>query len=78
MAFSCDSKFLYSLGGQDDGSVVVWDIETKQSICGNPVAPQTAGAITVLQPSNCDPCAFITGKKLSMFCQAVVSLSSKF
>lgn len=66
LAFSCDSKFLYSLGGQDDGSVVVWDIETKQSICGNPVAPQTAGAITVLQPSNCDPCAFITAGEKSI------------
>lgn len=49
LAFSCDSKLLYSLGGQDDGSVVVWDLETRQSICGNPVAPQTAGAITVLK-----------------------------
>ena len=51
LCFSCDSKLLYSLGGQDDGSVVVWDLETKQSICGNPVAPQTAGAITVLKVS---------------------------
>ena len=61
LVFSCDSKLLYSLGGQDDGSVVVWDLETKQSICGNPVAPQTAGAIIVLEASNKDPCSFITG-----------------
>ena len=60
LAFSCDSKLLYSLGGQDDGSVVVWDLETKQSICGNPVAPQTAGAVFVLEASNRDPCSFIT------------------
>ena len=49
LCFSCDSTLLYSLGGQDDGSVVVWDLATRQSICGNPVAPQTAGAITVLK-----------------------------
>jgi len=66
LAFSCDSKLLYSLGGQDDGSVVVWDLETRQSICGNPVAPQTAGAITVLKASNCDPCSFITAGEKSI------------
>lgn len=66
LAFSCDSKLLYSLGGQDDGSVVVWDLETKQSICGNPVAPQTAGAIIVLEASNCDPCSFITAGEKSI------------
>jgi len=66
LAFSCDSKLLYSLGGQDDGSVVVWDLETRQSICGNPVAPQTAGAIIVLEASNCNPCSFITAGEKSI------------
>jgi len=66
LVFSCDSKLLYSLGGQDDGSVVVWDLETKQSICGNPVAPQTAGAIIVLEASNKDPCSFITAGEKSI------------
>jgi len=66
LAFSCDSKLLYSLGGQDDGSVVVWDIETRQSICGNPVAPQTAGAVIVLEASNRDPCSFITAGEKSI------------
>ena len=66
LAFSCDSKLLYSLGGQDDGSVVVWDLDTKQSICGNPVAPQTAGAVIVLEASNRDPCSFITAGEKSI------------
>merc|ERR1711892_255890 len=66
LCFSCDSTLLYSLGGQDDGSVVVWDLATRQSICGNPVAPQTAGAITVLKASNLDPCSFITAGEKSI------------
>lgn len=60
LAFSCDSKLLYSLGGQDDGSVVVWDMELKKSICASPCAPQTAGLIRVLATSHHDPFSFIT------------------
>jgi WD40 repeat protein len=60
LAFSCDSKLLYSLGGQDDGSVVVWDMEQKKSICASPCAPQTAGCIRVLAASHHDPFSFIT------------------
>ncbi|XP_014847752.1 PREDICTED: cilia- and flagella-associated protein 52-like isoform X1 [Poecilia mexicana] len=33
VAFSPNDKHLVSLGGQDDGSIVVWNVETKQAIC---------------------------------------------
>lgn len=33
LAFSPNEKYLVSLGGQDDGSVVVWDLKAKKSVC---------------------------------------------
>ncbi|XP_068448325.1 cilia- and flagella-associated protein 52 [Clinocottus analis] len=43
LAFSPNEKYLVSLGGQDDGSIVVWNIETKQAICGSLASPQSGG-----------------------------------
>uniref|UniRef100_A0A8D0AV03 Cilia- and flagella-associated protein 52 n=1 Tax=Sander lucioperca TaxID=283035 RepID=A0A8D0AV03_SANLU len=49
LAFSPNDKYLVSLGGQDDGSIVVWDIETKQAICGSPASAHSAGhCLTVI------------------------------
>ncbi|XP_074486601.1 cilia- and flagella-associated protein 52 [Sebastes fasciatus] len=43
LAFSPNDKYLVSLGGQDDGSIVLWNIETKQAICGNAASAHSAG-----------------------------------
>ncbi|CAM9441910.1 unnamed protein product [Chrysoparadoxa australica] len=40
--FSYDGEYLASLGGQDDNSVVVWDLEQGRSICGAPAAQDSA------------------------------------
>ena len=32
LAFSPNELFLVSLGGQDDGSIVVWNLETAQAV----------------------------------------------
>lgn len=32
LAFSPNEKYLVSLGGQDDGCVVVWNMETSQAV----------------------------------------------
>ncbi|XP_019113564.1 cilia- and flagella-associated protein 52 [Larimichthys crocea] len=52
LAFSPNDKYLVSLGGQDDGSIVVWNIETKQAICGSPASAHSAGHCLTVQYSN--------------------------
>ncbi|XP_072882054.1 cilia- and flagella-associated protein 52 isoform X1 [Hemitrygon akajei] len=60
LAFSPNDLYLVSVGGQDDGSVVIWNIETKTSICGHPATVPTAGnALAVKFASNMDD-VFIT------------------
>ncbi|XP_076871508.1 cilia- and flagella-associated protein 52 isoform X2 [Brachyhypopomus gauderio] len=52
LAFSPNDKYLVSLGGQDDGSIVVWNIEKKEAICGSPASPQSAGHCTAVGYAN--------------------------
>ncbi|KAJ8363474.1 hypothetical protein SKAU_G00123050 [Synaphobranchus kaupii] len=52
LAFSPNDKYLVSLGGQDDGSIVVWNIETREAICGSPASAQSAGHCHTIQFSN--------------------------
>uniref|UniRef100_A0A3Q1HE97 Cilia- and flagella-associated protein 52 n=1 Tax=Anabas testudineus TaxID=64144 RepID=A0A3Q1HE97_ANATE len=59
LAFSPNDKYLVSLGGQDDGSIVVWNIETKQAICGSPASPHSAGHCLTVQYSNTNENIFI-------------------
>lgn len=50
VAFSCCEQFLISLGGLDDGSVLVYDIDKKEVLCGASSVKSTAGCTTVLKP----------------------------
>lgn len=50
--FSCDGKFLVSLGGQDDNDLVVWNVETGQGICGSPSANDTCLCVKWLNKRN--------------------------
>uniref|UniRef100_A0A8C8GFZ8 Cilia- and flagella-associated protein 52 n=1 Tax=Oncorhynchus tshawytscha TaxID=74940 RepID=A0A8C8GFZ8_ONCTS len=43
LAFSPNDKYLVSLGEQDDGSIVVWNLESKEVICGSPASAHSAG-----------------------------------
>ncbi|XP_072259665.1 cilia- and flagella-associated protein 52 [Pyxicephalus adspersus] len=61
LAFSPNDKYLVSLGGQDDGSIVLWNVLTKEPICGSPASSLNAGhALTVTFSNNSDD-VFITG-----------------
>lgn len=51
LAFSANDLYLFSLGGQDDGSIVVWNVATKESICGSPAQHKSAGITYALAAS---------------------------
>mmetsp|Transcript_42589 Transcript_42589/g.99981 ORF Transcript_42589/g.99981 Transcript_42589/m.99981 type:complete len:612 (+) Transcript_42589:132-1967(+) len=38
VSFSCNDKWLASIGGEDDNSLVVWNLETGKAVCGSPAA----------------------------------------
>jgi len=50
VAFSCCERYLMSLGGLDDGSIIVYDIERKEVLCSSSSVKSTAGISTVLKP----------------------------
>ncbi|KAK5604938.1 hypothetical protein CRENBAI_005649 [Crenichthys baileyi] len=52
VAFSPSDKYLVSLGGKDDGSIIVWNVETKQAICGSPASAYGAGHCFTVEYSN--------------------------
>ncbi|XP_054078022.1 cilia- and flagella-associated protein 52 [Rissa tridactyla] len=60
LAFSPNSRYLISLGGQDDGSVVVWDVAKREGVCGSPASPRSAGNATVVVCSSCRDEMFVT------------------
>uniref|UniRef100_A0A8D3EA63 Cilia- and flagella-associated protein 52 n=1 Tax=Scophthalmus maximus TaxID=52904 RepID=A0A8D3EA63_SCOMX len=61
LSFSPNDKYLVSLGGQDDGSIVVWNIETKQAICGSPASSPSAGHCLAVECSNTNDNIFVCG-----------------
>ncbi|CAH8592217.1 unnamed protein product [Schistosoma turkestanicum] len=60
LSFSSNSSYLASLGGQDDGSVVIWSIPKKEAICGSPAQPLSAGVTLALAFANISEDTFIT------------------
>ncbi|KAM6297486.1 cilia- and flagella-associated protein 52 [Aegotheles albertisi] len=60
LAFSPRCLYLMSLGGQDDGRVVVWDIAKREAICGSPASPRSAGHATAVVCSTCRDEMFVT------------------
>lgn len=45
LAFSPDEQFLASVGGPDDNTVVLWDVETGRPLCGAPAHPTETKAV---------------------------------
>lgn len=46
VAFSMNETYLATLGGQDDNSLVIWDVASGSSICGTPAATESAQCVT--------------------------------
>ncbi|KAI8512301.1 Cilia- and flagella-associated protein 52 [Branchiostoma belcheri] len=61
LAFSPNDKYLVTLGGQDDSSVVVWNIANKEAICGSPAAVSSAGITYCVKFANNNDNLFFTG-----------------
>uniref|UniRef100_A0A2I3GRW1 Cilia- and flagella-associated protein 52 n=1 Tax=Nomascus leucogenys TaxID=61853 RepID=A0A2I3GRW1_NOMLE len=60
LAFSPNDLYLVSLGGPDDGSVVVWSIAKRDAICGSPAAGLSVGNATNVIFSRCRDEMFVT------------------
>lgn len=60
LVFSPNDAYLFSLGGQDDGSVVVWNVATKESICGSQAQHKSAGITYCLAASRNNDNLFFT------------------
>jgi len=66
LSFSCKESYLVSLGGQDDGSVVVWSIDRKESICGEDAAIPSAGNASVVACAKQNENQFVTAGDLTL------------
>ncbi|CAF4652723.1 unnamed protein product, partial [Rotaria magnacalcarata] len=58
LVFNCTDRYLISLGGQDDGAIIVWNIETKEPVCGSPAQHKSAGITYCLVASKEDEYQF--------------------
>jgi len=52
LSFSHDEQYLASLGGQDDNTLVIWEVATGKAICGNPVGMNVANKINFFNKDN--------------------------
>ncbi|XP_064890452.1 cilia- and flagella-associated protein 52-like isoform X1 [Columba livia] len=60
LSFSPRGIYLVSLGGQDDGRVMVWDVSKREAVCGSPASPRSAGNANVVMCSSCRDEMFVT------------------
>ncbi|XP_053939279.1 cilia- and flagella-associated protein 52 isoform X3 [Cuculus canorus] len=60
LSFSPSSLYLVSLGGQDDGRVVVWHVSKQETFCLSPASARNAGNATVVMGSSCRDEIFVT------------------
>ncbi|XP_011496716.1 PREDICTED: cilia- and flagella-associated protein 52 [Ceratosolen solmsi marchali] len=64
VCFSCESNFLISLGGRDDGNVVIWDVNKNDALCGACASTEIAGnAYTIRQTNLRDQCFVTSGDR---------------
>ncbi|KAI8622104.1 WD40-repeat-containing domain protein [Chytriomyces sp. MP71] len=61
LAFSPNDKYLASLGGQDDNSIIIWDLEKGAALCGSPASKDSSGVTLSLAYLNQDDNTFVTG-----------------
>jgi WD40 repeat protein len=52
LSFSYNEQYLATLGGQDDNSLVIWDVASGNPICGTPAATDTAHVVKFFNTSD--------------------------
>lgn len=52
LAFSHDDQYLASLGGQDDNSLVVWDVASGSAKCGSPTCSDSVLCVSFFNRDN--------------------------
>ncbi|EGD76925.1 WD repeat domain 16 [Salpingoeca rosetta] len=66
LSFSPTEKFLVSLGGEDDGTLALWDVESGQALAGAPTADTSGGHAATLSFTNRDDFTFVSGGKYTI------------
>ncbi|XP_061767010.1 cilia- and flagella-associated protein 52 [Nerophis ophidion] len=66
LAFSPTDKFLVSLGGQDDGRILLWSIESKQAICSAPALPLSLCHRLTVKFSNTNDNMFVSAGRATL------------
>eukprot|EP01147_Barroeca_monosierra_P004885 gene4883-6899_t len=66
LSFSSSEKFLLSLGGEDDGTLALWDVETGQALAGAPTADVSGGHASTLSFTNHDDFTFVSSGKYTI------------
>ncbi|XP_043524972.1 cilia- and flagella-associated protein 52 [Frieseomelitta varia] len=61
VCFTESEQYLISLGGRDDGRIIIWDIENGTPLCGALAGSETSGNIIIIAPTNTCKTSFITG-----------------
>lgn len=61
VVFSCCDTYLISLGGMDDGNIVVWDINAKECLCSSYASDRSSGDAVTLCPTNLRGPCFVSG-----------------
>ncbi|XP_020710448.2 cilia- and flagella-associated protein 52 [Athalia rosae] len=61
VCFTCASNYLVSLGGRDDGNIVVWDVNQGDAMCGSFASTEIAGDAWTITRTNLRDLCFITG-----------------
>ncbi|CAK9834368.1 Cilia- and flagella-associated protein 52, partial [Anthophora retusa] len=61
VCFTANGQYLVSIGGRDDGRVVVWDVEKGNPLFGTFAGSEAFGNALTVAPTNACETAFLTG-----------------